>query len=365
MAYEAAKNTAKKTAGKATGKLSKKQNIVWPVMVTGFTGSGEVDYYAEDALVEWYEERGVGGLFVNCAMSEMITLSLKERTSIATAVKKRARVPVAATGHLSFSYADQADELKATEDTGADIIVLLTNRVALPGMDTDVWKENLEKLISVLDKKTKLGLYEWPGHPGVWKLTDDELGFASKTGRFVFMKDTCCNLAMLSRRAKIIQNTPMRLYNANAASYLASLRFGYDGFCGIMANYHPEIYAWLAEHFMEDADRADFAQSFLTVASYGESRVGPVSAKYHMQKTGLPIGIFSRLRDFRELSAMNRYETEQMALLADHVKSILGIPVNETGGVWDSKRVLEPYRDWREETAPGGSGHGDPGVIQY
>jgi 4-hydroxy-tetrahydrodipicolinate synthase len=329
------------------------KNSVWPVMVTAFTDTGEVDYGAEEALVEWYVERGVGGLFVNCAMSEMVALSLKERAKIAAAVKKHSGVPVAATGHLAYSYADQSDEIKTIEDTGADIIVLLTNRVALPGTASGVWKDNLLKLISLTDKNTLFGLYEWPGHPGVWRLTDDELDFAAKTGRFVFMKDTCCNLETLSALAKIVENTPMRLYNANAASYLASLRYGFKGFCGIMANYHPEIYAWLAEHFSEDAEKAENVQSFLTVASFGEGRVSPVSAKYHISRTGAPIGIFSRIRDCRELSALNRYETEQMALLADWVKSYIGIPVKETGGMWNSKALISRYRD---DNTPGTGG---------
>ena len=332
------------------------KNSVWPVMVTAFTDSGEVDYGAEKALVEWYGKRGVGGLFVNCAMSEMIHLSLKERASIAAAVKKYSGVPVAATGHLAYSSADQAEEIKTIEDTGADIVVLLTNRVALPGMGSETWKENLLKLVSQLDKNTKLGLYEWPGHPGVWRLTDDELDFTAKTGRFVFMKDTCCNLDTLLARAKIAENTPMRLYNANAASYLASLRYGFKGFCGIMANYHPEIYAWLAEHYADDSEKAEIVQSFLTVASFGEGRVSPVSAKYHISKTGAPIGIFSRIRDCGELSALNRYETGQMALLADWVKTYAGIPVRETGGVWDSLTQLAPYRDGVPPKIPGKAG---------
>ena len=319
---------------------------VWPVMVTPFTGAGSVDYEALAPLAGWYEERGVYGLFTTCATSEMTALSLREKAALPAALKKCAKVPVAASGHVSYSFADQVEELKAAEASGADIVVMLTNRVALPGMGTDVWKNNLTKLMAKLDKNTKLGLYEWPGAPGVWHVTDDELDFAVKTGRFVFMKDTCCNLDTLARRAKIVKDTPMRLYNANSASYLASLRYGFHGFCGIMANYHPQIYAWLAEHFEEDADKSDLVQAFLTVASFGEGRMLPVNAKYHISNTGAPINIFSRTRDYRELSDLNRYETEQMALLADWVMSQIGVAVKENGGVWDSRIAVARYKDW-------------------
>ena len=324
--------------------MTKIPNTVWPVMVTPFLDNGDVDVGAVAPLVDWYMERGVGGFLANCATSEMIALTLKERTAIIKAIKKHCDTPVAATGFLAYSFEDQVDELKATEDAGADIVVFLTNRIASQEKGTDVWKENVSKLIARADAGTKFGLYEWPGYPGVWKLTDDELDFITKTGRFVYMKDTCCNLEVLARRAKITKNTNMRIYNANSATYLASLRYGYNGFSGIMANFHPEIYVWLAEHFEDDMEKSELVQSFLTVASFGEGRVSPVSAKYHMSKTNVPMGIFSRLRDYRELSALNRYETEQMALLADWVKSLIGLPVKSGNGTWDSHMTIRGYR---------------------
>ena len=42
---------------------------VWPVMLTPFTESGEVDYTSLERLVEWYEENGVQGLFATCQSS--------------------------------------------------------------------------------------------------------------------------------------------------------------------------------------------------------------------------------------------------------------------------------------------------------
>ena len=327
--------------------MASENKAVWPVMVTPYTDGGDVDYKALAPLAAWYEERGVYGLFTTCATSEMTALSLRERAALPAALKKCSKMPVAASGHVSYSFADQVEELKAAEASGADVVVMLTNRVALPGSGTDVWKHNLTELTAKLDKGTKLGLYEWPGTPGVWRVTDEELDFTAKTGRFVFMKDTCCNLDTLARRAKIVKATPLRLYNANSASYLASLRYGFHGFCGIMANYHPEIYAWLAEHFGEDAGKSDLAQAFLTVASFGEGRAMPVTAKYHISNTGAPINISSRTRDFRDLSDLNRYETEQMALLADWVMSQTGAAVVKTSdGVWDSQTAVARYRDF-------------------
>ena len=76
---------------------------LWPVMLTPFTASGEVDYDALARMIDWYEEAGTTGLFAICQSSEVFYLSLAERVKIASFVKKRAHVPVIASGHTSYS----------------------------------------------------------------------------------------------------------------------------------------------------------------------------------------------------------------------------------------------------------------------
>ena len=107
-------------------------NGVYPVMLTPFTENNEVDYEALGKLVDWYIEKGVNGLFADCQSSEMFFLSLEERVKIGEFVKKHAdgRVPVVTSGHISDSLEDQAKELTAIAGTGADAVILLTNRLA-------------------------------------------------------------------------------------------------------------------------------------------------------------------------------------------------------------------------------------------
>ncbi len=83
---------------------------VWPVMLTPFTESGEVDYTSLERLVEWYEENGVQGLFATCQSSEVFCLSLEERIKITQTVVKRARIPVIASGHVSYGIEDQKED---------------------------------------------------------------------------------------------------------------------------------------------------------------------------------------------------------------------------------------------------------------
>ena len=76
---------------------------VWPVMLTPFKENGEVDYRGLEALVNWYIEKEVDGLFAVCQSSEMFYLSLDERIKISRKVVEIAaeRVPVIASGHIS------------------------------------------------------------------------------------------------------------------------------------------------------------------------------------------------------------------------------------------------------------------------
>ena len=118
-------------------------NGEYPVMLTPFTENNEVDYDALERLVEWYIRNGVAGLFADCQSSEMFFLTLEERVKIARAVKKFAagRVPVVASGHISDGLEDQVEELTAIAETGADAVILLTNRLAGKESSEEEWLE--------------------------------------------------------------------------------------------------------------------------------------------------------------------------------------------------------------------------------
>ena len=56
---------------------------VWPVMLTPFNHSNEIDGQGLDSLIQWYLKSDIGGLFTVCGSSEMFALSIKERQSLA------------------------------------------------------------------------------------------------------------------------------------------------------------------------------------------------------------------------------------------------------------------------------------------
>ena len=111
------------------------------------------------------------------------------------------------------------------------------------------------------DLRVPLGVYECPS-PYHRLMSPELLKWCAETGRFVFLKDTCCNIDQLRAKCKAVEGTSFKIYNAHAASLLESLKIGCAGFSGIMANFHPNLYVWLTENWERFPDKAEMLQNF-------------------------------------------------------------------------------------------------------
>ena len=110
---------------------------MWPVMLTPFDESGDVDLDIvdryTDALIEW----GSAGLFPVALSGEMYELDEPERLAIAARVVARAggRVPVVAAVSDTGSAAEIAVSASLLAGTGVDAVVLIASRL-VPGRAT-------------------------------------------------------------------------------------------------------------------------------------------------------------------------------------------------------------------------------------
>ena len=296
---------------------------IWPVMLTPFTDEGEVDYTALEKLVDWYINNGVNGLFAVCQSSEMFYLTLEERLKVAKCVVKAAagRVPVVASGHVSDSMDEQVAEINAMAKTGVEAVVLITNRLAKEEEGNEIWRANCEKLLNGLETDIPLGFYECP-YPYKRLLSVENIKWCSQTGRFYFLKDTCCDLEQIKEKLKAIKGTNLKLYNANTTTLLESLRAGAKGYSGVMANFHPRLYGWLCEH-IED-ERADELSAFLSMASLIERQYYPVNAKYHLNALEkLPMKTVCRVKDADGMTDTFKMEVKMLDELARLQESCL------------------------------------------
>ncbi len=282
---------------------------VWVTMLTPFDEDHQVDYPALEAMIEWYIQKGVAGLFAICQSSEMFFLSKQERAAVAKFVVEKAagRVGVVASGHISDDIYDQIEELKDTAASGCDAVVLVSNRLAKQDESEDIWKANAIKIMEAIPDCT-FGIYECP-MPYRRLLSPELLKWCADTGRFAFLKDVSCDMELLSAKMDAIKGSSLKLFNANTATILDSLKVGVNGFCGVMANMHPELYVWLCEKWHTDEEKALMVQNFATVASLQELQSYPICAKYHMQLCGLPTKIYTRSKDDTQWNHLREIET--------------------------------------------------------
>lgn len=301
-------------------------------MITPYTKSGEVDYSAAERYVDWYFENGLTGIFAVCQSSEIFWLSLEERVKLNRTVYNRAKelerksgkpFTVVSSGHVSDSIDGQIEELNAVWNSGTDALILITNRLAKADEGDDVWIENCKKIISALPDDVKLGLYECP-YPYKRLVSHEILDFCLSTGKFYYMKDTCCNSATIKERINQLKGSNFKLLNANCQTLLESLKDGADGYCGIMCNFHPRLYTELFENFEKNPEVAERIQAFIGTFGFIESGLPyPLTAKYHMSLCGIPTENIARNKNSAELTDYAKSCMEQMKLATDTIESYL------------------------------------------
>ena len=277
---------------------------IYPTMITPFDEKGQVDYDAAQELVDWYWRQGCNGIFAVCQSSEMFYLSLEERIQLTACVKKQAlrlaegsgRPPmtIVASGHIAEDIGEQAEELTAIWRAGADAVVLVSNRLDQANRSEQAWIRDGEELLRRLSPDMPLGMYECP-RPYKRLLTPEMLRWCVSTGHFCFLKDTCCDRYQIQNRLELLQGSQIQLFNANAQTLLDTLRFGASGYCGIMANFHPQLYCWLWDHYQEPSASVDSAAALMSIAAFTEALRYPATAKYYLRELeGVPIRGYSR-----------------------------------------------------------------------
>lgn len=315
--------------------MDKQYNFgIYPTMITPYNKDGGVDYETVKKYVHWYHDKGCDGIFAVCQSSEIFFLSLEEKVKINKTVYDTVqeihknggrKMTVVSSGHTSDTIEAQAEELNAVAASGTDALILITNRLAKQDESDDVWIANAEKLLEKLPNDVALGLYECP-HPYKRLLTPKVIDWCIKSDRFYFIKDTCCDSDIIKARLTQMQGSHLYLFNANCQTLLTSFENGAQGYCGIMANYHPQLYAWLYQNYKTAPEKAKKVQAFLAMAGFTETGIAyPLTAKYHMNLENIPTENIARNRKSEEMTDYARECIDQMKLLSDAIEKELGL----------------------------------------
>lgn len=301
-------------------------------MITPYEKDGTISLENVKKYTDWYFKKGLDGIFAICQSSEIFYLSLEERTAINKTVYERAkqlerqsgrRFTVVSSGHVADSLEEQAEELNAVYQSGTDAIILITNRLAKPAEDDKKLITHTEKLMAKLPSEARFGFYECP-YPYKRLLSEEVLRWAVSTGKFDFIKDTCCDASLIKKRVEWLRGSNIRLFNANCQTLLESMRDGADGYCGIMCNFHPELYAKMGQLYDSEPEKAEFLQGILGTFGFTENGLPyPLTGKYHMNLCGIRTENMARNRCADELTEYAKNCIRQMKTVTDKLERML------------------------------------------
>jgi 4-hydroxy-tetrahydrodipicolinate synthase len=307
--------------------MQKLPGNLWPVMLTPFKEEGDIDMRGLEALTEFYLEKGATGLFTNCLSSEMFQLTPEERISLTQSVVRFAagRAAVVSTGTFTLDPWEQVDFIHRLADLGVACVVLNSNQICLESERESVFRSRLENLASSTGN-IPLGMYECP-EPYKRLLTDDTVTWMAASGRFLYLKDTCCDIDIIRSRLSVSSTSPLGIYNAHTPTGLPSLREGAAGLSPIGANFYPELYSYICAHAEKErspdlvrVEQFLLANDALLHANY------PFSAKWFLQRRGLPISTKTRSR-IPEVPAEHLSKLEELLSGRRELVERIGLPL--------------------------------------
>ena len=265
-----------------------------PVMLTPFHPDGTVDLNGLKQLTKFYIETGSTGLFANCLSSEMFQLSNEERIQITKAVvdKVNRRQPVYSTGTFGYDQKNNVDFIKKISDTGTDAVILNSNQLAEENETDDDWKRNTEFILESTGD-IKLGIYECPV-PYKRLINPELLRWLANTKRFVFLKETSCDMHIIRAKLDVVKNTPLKILNANIPTTPESIKEGAHGVASIASNFYPELVKRFVDNVNSDSSVHQKLRGMLSVIDPLIHEAYPKSAKYFLKKRGIKIDTFTR-----------------------------------------------------------------------
>jgi len=294
--------------------MNREEKKFVPVMITPFNQKLKIDLDALSRLMDFYLAAGVKGFFANCLSSEMFSITEDERIDLVKYIVEyvNGKVPVVATGSFGSTIEDKAESVRKIYDTGVDAVILITSRFANAEDSDDVLLQNFEKIFKLTDN-IPLGLYECPA-PYKRIISPEMFKILLQTDRLIYHKDTSINPESVKAKLEVLKetkNNKLEFYDAHTPNAMSSLQMGAKGMSCIAGNFYPEIMVWMCNNATDPAKQDDvkWLQSEINKVDPIIHQAYPVSAKYFLQKRGLPVELFSRVY-VQELTAEQKRNLE-------------------------------------------------------
>jgi 4-hydroxy-tetrahydrodipicolinate synthase len=207
----------------------------------------------------------------------------------------KSRVPVVATGSFGLSVEDKAVFTKKIYDTGVDAVIMITGHFAKVEDPDETLLKNFEKMFA-LTSSIPLGIYECPA-PYKRIIPATIFKKLLDSGRLVYHKDTSIELEQVKAKLEVAKDfSRFEFYDAHTPNAMYSMQMGAKGMSSISGNFYPEVLVWMCDNVNDPAKQEDvkWLQSELTRVDPLIHIAYPLSAKYFLQKRGLPVRTISR-----------------------------------------------------------------------
>ncbi len=284
-------------------------------MLTPFHEDGRIDFNGLRQLTLFYLDKGAKGLFANCQSSEMFELSPEERLSIIDHVVRVAdgRVPVVAAGNFGDTIPEQAEFVRRVYDKGVNAVIVLTGLLAGEQESDDLLEARANELLS-LTSPVPLGFYECP-LPYKRILPPRLLGRLVQTGRIIYHKDTCLDIAQVREKNRLCAEAEaFGLYDAYMVHAVDSLKSGSAGLSCIQGNYFPELVVWLCNNYDNPGlqEQVQLVQQFFIDEMEVMHDEYPSSAKYYLWKKGMLMSTYTRQSEGSGISYESKERIDQL-----------------------------------------------------
>lgn len=278
---------------------------IWPVPPVPFSTDNRVDEAALDALVDFYLQAGVDGLFTLAYSGEAFELSDDERIAVCRRVIDRCagRTKVVAAGNFEGDLVQQIKQLNRIAATGPDAVIVLLS--TLP--DPTAIVEDLKTIAHHV--QIPLGVYECPV-PEHRLLSPADVKVLAETGRYVFLKETSRDRKTYRAKLLAAAGSPLQIFQANWAQLPGSLEDGCPGFCGIIANVFPELTdVFCNDENLSPREREHLFLALSTVLERIVERNYPASMKYVLSLRNLTLSTRSRMAGVKDI---DRFDMERL-----------------------------------------------------
>jgi 4-hydroxy-tetrahydrodipicolinate synthase len=253
-------------------------------IVTPMAESGEVDFAAWDALLDWHVAEGTDGIVVCGTTGESPTVSLEEAMELTrrAAGRLRGQVPLIA-GSGTNDTARSIERTRCLAEAGADAVLVVTPYYNKPT------QEGLFQHFTALAEESSVPviLYNVPGRTGVDLLPDTAARLAAHP-RIVALKEATGSLTRLKELRERCGDD-LELLSGDDPTAAEWLLGGAGGVISVTANVVPRAMHLLCEAALHgDGERTRELDARLQVlhrALFVESN--PIPAKWAVEQLGL------------------------------------------------------------------------------